>query len=270
MDFTFFDYKGVWRTKGFESDLFSTQHIVFIVLVFVLAPILSICLRKASREKISIALKALSIFAVLLEIIKITWESYFDITTGQGFNWGGLLPIYTCSLYIYTLVLAAWTHGKVRDVSLSFLCTIGLLFGGIGTVYCNGLNYYPFWTFGAFYSLFFHSAMFATGLYLLISGYKKPTWNMIPQSFIPVCLLSLVAIPVNYCLGCDYMLLYSAGSVPVYEDLAAFLASKGLRWIFTCIMLLTHIPLAALVTTVAKGIDAVCELIKKAIRKKEQ
>lgn len=260
MKYHFFDYK--WNIPGFQSDLFSTQHLIYIVLVFVLAPILACCLRKISREKIERLLKILAIATIVLEITKVSWESYYDITTGRGFNWEGLLPIYSCSLYIYTLFCAAFFKGRVKETALAFLSTIGMLFGGIGVIYCNGLNYYPFWTFGAFYSLYFHSAMFCTGLFLLISGYQKPSFRMVPLSFIPILLLSLVAIPVNYALGADYMSLYSGSSIPLYEDLAAFLASHGLRPIYTAIMLLTHLPLAALVVSVSSAIAWLCARVK--------
>lgn len=254
MDCTFFRYKGYFRGLGFDSDLFGTTHIVFIVLAYVLTFLLSYLFRKAKHNRIDIGLKILSIVSVVFEVTKITWESYFDIKTGAGFNWGGLLPIYTCSLFIYTLVLAAWTRGKVRDYCLSFLGTIGLLYGAIGVVYCNGLNFYPFWTFGAFYSLFFHTAMFATGVFLLVTGYKKLNWIDSLRAMAPILLLALVAIPVNHFLHSDYMLIYSGSGVPLYEDLAAWLASKGLRFVYTIIMLLTHIPLALVVIAVYKGI----------------
>lgn len=248
---SFFDYK--YAFEGFTSDLFSPSHIVFIILVYLLSFTVSYLLRNAKREKITVFLKVLSIIMVIHEVSKISWESYYDITTGRGFNKEGLLPVYTCSLFIYTLLAAAWGRGRARECSLSFITTIGLLYGAIGVVYCNGLNFYPFWTFGAFYSLLFHSTMFATGVFLLVTGYKKLEWKDVFRGFIPIVLLALIAIPINYTYGADYMLLYSGGGVPFYEDLAARLAEKNLRFVYTWIMLLTHLPLAAIVVAIYKA-----------------
>lgn len=265
--YNFFDYK--YNIEGFDSDLFSLPHIVYIFSVYIFGFAFSYLFRNAKRERISFALKLLSILAVLLEVSKITWESYYDVTTGQGFNYGGILPLYTCSLFIYTLLGAAWGRGKLREYCLSFLTTIGLLYGAIGVVYCNGLNYYPFWTFGAFYSLFFHSAMFVTGVFLLVSGYRKLEWSDCLRAMVPILALAALAIPFNYIYNsafnsnADYMLLYSGGGVPIYEDLSEKLAQKGLRFIYTIIMLLTHIPLAALVVGAYK-------LIAKASAQKEK
>ena len=248
--YSFFDYK--YNIEGFDSDLFSPMHIVYIILVYLLGFALSYFFRNTKHQSISRGLKVLSLIMPILEISKIAWESYYDITTGQGFNYGGILPLYTCSLFMYALIGAAWGRGRLREYCLSFITTVSLLYGAVGVVYCNGLNYYPFWTFGAFYSLFFHSAMFVTGVFLLVSGYKRLEWADCLRAMIPILALAVIAVPFNYVYNhlansnADYMLLYSGGGVPIYQDLSEKLAQKGLRFVYTIIMLLTHIPLAAL------------------------
>ena len=253
MDYGFFDYK--YDISGFDSDLFSTPHLIYVALVYLLA--LSLCLLrpKADPGRIRSFLKLLFVISALLEIAKISWESYYDITTGRGFNKEGLLPLYTCSLFIFTLPFAAWGKGAARRAALAFLTTICPLYGAIGVVYCNGLNFYPFWTFGAFYSLYFHSTMFLTGVFLLCSGYHRLRWSDALWQMIPILLLCLVAIPVNHAFGSDYMMIYSGSGLPLYEELAASLAARGLRFVYTGIMILTHIPLAALVVGVYRLIS---------------
>lgn len=264
LNYSFFDYKH--NIEGFDSDMYSAPHIVYIALVYVLGVTASCLFRNAKRERITLALRILSVAAALFEVSKISWESYYDITTGHGFNYGGILPLYTCSIFIYTLLGAAWGRGKVREYCLSFLATVSLLYGAIGVIHCNGLNFYPFWTFGAFYSLFFHSAMFITGIYLLISGYKKLEWADCIRAFVPIALLALIAVPFNYIYNhkfnsnADYMLLYSGDGVPVYQDISEKLGERGIRFVYTILMLVTHIPLAALI---AGPYKLICALPKK-------
>ena len=255
MHYHFFDYK--YNISGFQSDLFSTPHLVYVGLVFMFSFLAARIFRNAGREGIGKWLKIQAVFTPILEVVKISWESYYDITTGQGFNAGGLLPLYTCSLLIYMLPLAAWGKGKARDCALAFLTTIGMLFGAVGVIYCNGLNFYPFWTFGAFYSLYFHTSMFLTGVVLLASGHVRPEWKNVPLSFIPVAVLAVIAVPADYILSTDYMLLYSGSGVPLYEDLAAWLAERGLRPVYTLIMLLTHLPLSALVVGICRAAERI-------------
>lgn len=264
MNYHFFDYK--YNIENFSSDLFSTPHIVFIILTFISVFVGSFLLRKINHDKISKFLKIFSIIFAVFEITKITWESYWDISTGRGFNVGGLIPVYTCSLFIYTMLLAAWSKKKiVKDCSLAFLTTIGLLSGAIGVIQCNGLNYYPFWTFGAFYSLFFHFSMLAVGVFLLFTGYKKLEWIDMIKAWIPMVILSFAAIPINYVFQADYMQIYSGSGVPLFSTLADKLASANLRWIFTIIMMLVYIPFAGIVVSVAK---LVYFIINKAKSKK--
>ncbi|MBQ8451919.1 MAG: YwaF family protein [Clostridia bacterium] len=249
--YKFFDYK--YNIENFSSDLFSTPHIIFIILSFLLVPTISILLRKANHKKIDKFLKVFSICIAVFEIVKIVWESYYDITTGRGFNIGGILPLYTCSLFIYCLLISAWCKNeKIRNSTLSFLTTISLLAGAIGIVQCNGLNWYPFWTFGAFYSMIFHLSMFGIGTFLLISGYKKLNWIDMIYAWIPMVILSLFATPVNYEHGADYMQIYEGSGVPVFSTLAQVLAANKLRFIYTFIMLLTYIPFAGIVVCISK------------------
>ena len=250
MNYGFFDYKH--DIPDFDSDLFSPQHIIYILLVYVLGIFVSYLLRNTKKERITVVLRCLAVFSTVFEATKITWESYYDVIRGYGFNWGGILPIYTCSLFIYTLYFAGWGRGKVKDTALAFLSTIGLLYGAVGVVYCNGLNFYPFWTFGAFDSLYFHSAMFIVGVFLLMTQYKTLNWPDVWRSCIPVALLSLVAIPVNYALGSDYMMIYSGSGVPIYEDIAAYLGERGLRFLYTILMMVTHLPLSAAIVGIYK------------------
>lgn len=250
MNYKFFDYK--FNIEGFSSDLFGTQHLVFIALSFILVPLVCFLLRKTSHKKIDVFLKIFAIVITLLEITKMTWESYYDITIGDGFNFMGILPLYTCSLLIYTTWFAAYGKGKVKDYALAYLTTVNLLSGGIGIVYCNGLNWYPFWTFGAFYSMFFHLSMFAVGMFLLFTGYKKLGWADMLKAWVPMLILAVIAIPVNYELSADYMQIYEGSGIPFYNTLAANLAAQKLRWVFTEIMLLTYIPLAGVAVCAAK------------------
>ena len=253
MNYSFFDYK--YNIENFSSDLFSIPHIIFIILAFIAVPTVSILLRKVNHKRIEKFLKIFSICILVLEITKIIWESYWDISTGRGFNKGGILPLYTCSLFIYTMLFAAWGKGKAKDYSLAFITTISLISGAIGVVQCNGLNYYPFWTFGAFYSMFFHLSMFATGVFLLFTGYRKLQWIDMIKAWIPMAILSIIASPVNYEYGADYMQIYEGSGIPLFSTLADILAAADVRFIFTIIMLVTYIPLSAVIIAPLKLIE---------------
>lgn len=261
LNYGFFDYK--YNIPDFGSDLFSVAHIVYIVLATVCVIALGVLLRNARRERVELFLKIFSFVLLFFEITKITWESYYDITTGRGLNVEGLLPLYTCSLFIYTVFLSAWGGGKVKEYSLKFVATISMLSGFIGVIYCNGLNFYPFFTFGAFYSLFFHTSMFATGFILLATGYVRLSWRDIYRGWIPMVAMSIVAVPVNYALKVDYMQIYEGSGVPLMSKLAPALAEIGLRPLFTYIMLASYMLLSTVVVAIAKLVEHIAAKNKK-------
>lgn len=260
MNYHFFDYK--YNIQGFTSDMFSIPHIIFIALSLVGVPIACYFLRKADHKKIDLFLKIFSICFLAFEIIKVAWESYYDISTGRGFNKEGLIPVYTCSIFIYTMLCAGWGKGKIKDCSLAFLTTIGLVSGIIGIVYCRGLAYYPFWTFGGFYSLLFHFSMYAVGMFLLFTRYKTLGLKDMIRGWFPLLLMSFISTPINYTYGADYMQTYNAGGVPLLSNFADLLAAHNLRWLFTIIMIALYIPMAGAVVGLTKLVYLATDKIK--------
>ena len=105
--------------------------------------------------------------------------------------------------------------------------------------------------------------MFAVGMFLLFTRYKKLEWKDMVYAWIPILLLSFIATPVNYQYGADYMQTYSAGGVPLLSTLADKLAAVELRYLFTIFMILLYIPFAAIVIGVYKLIVLIIRKTKK-------
>lgn len=262
MEYNFFDYKHF--IKGYHGeDFFGPTHIVAMVILTILIVALLIIFRKAKTSSVDKYLKILSIIVPIIEIIKITWESYYDIKLGYGFNWTGLLPLYTCSLFIYTLPLAAWTKGKVKDMAVCWLATIGI-FGGLTNFYLTQILYtYPFWTYATFMSLYFHFMMVFTGLFIVVTRYKKFKFFDIIRAWIPLAIFSILVIPVCYVLKADYMLYYYGNGAPVLPQISNFFASHNLRFIYTLIVLFGYMLIAGIFVCIYKFIDFLILKFKK-------
>ena len=262
MNYNFFDYKGF--IEGYKGeDFFGLTHIIFMVIATLSIVLICILCRNLKKEKMDIYLKVLSILIPVLEIIKISWETYWDIKFGYGFNKTGLLPLYTCSMFIYTLPLAAWCKGKVQDCAICWLATIGI-FGGLTNFYLTQiLHTYPFFTYASFMSLLFHFLMVLTGLLIVVSRYKKFTWIDGVKGWIPLAIFSIIVIPVDYILKADYMLYYYGNGAPILPDLANALGDMGLRFIFTIIMFFGYLLIAYLFVSIYIGIGKLVQIIQK-------
>lgn len=248
--YTFFIYKT--SLNGYRGeDFFGGYHIAFMALALVAVVALALRCRRWPKQRVRRFLIVLSVLLPLLEVVKIGWETYWDLSNGTGFNWVGVLPLYTCSLMMYVLPPAVWGHGKVQEACLGFLSTL-CIFSGLTNFFMPPiLNVYPFFTFAVFLSLNYHFLMVLTGVLLLVTGYYRPTRpRQALLAWTPVVCLSAVAIPANLLIqrlvdcgggpGPDYMLyLYGAGA-PLLPQLADFFRSLGMPVIYGLLVMLLY------------------------------
>lgn len=277
MSYSFFDYKNFIIIDGEKyhgQDFFSLTHIIFMVIATIALILLCIFLRKTSRKKVEIYLKVLAIAVPIIEVVKIVWESYWDITVGGGFDFSGLLPIYTCSMFIYVLPIAAFARGKVKQYSVSWLGTI-CIFAGFTNFYLTQiLHTYPFWTYATFISLYFHFLMSFTGIFLLVTGYFKPKWIDIIRGYVPILIFSVLVIPTNYYLTSlgyepDYMLYMWGNGAPILPIWAKFFSENGLHFIYTLIVVVGYLILSALMVCVEKGVISLAGKLKSQLNKNQ-
>ena len=273
-----FKYGGFFTYKAFlegynGQDYMGVGQFVFLGVATLAIILGSIFLRKASHKRIDVLLKILAVAIPFFDLLKITVESHYDITGGNGFNFSGLIPIYTCSIFVYALPIAAFGKGRAREYSLSFITTLGIFAGLTNFLMAPILNTYPFFNFHTFVSLNLHFWMVFVGIYLIASGYYVPHWADIFRGMVPLTILSVVAIPVDYALSAhygwsvDYMLYSSGTGAPILPELASALASRGLRPIFTLMIFIMYIVIAAIIVSIVR---LVCFLRGKTKRRFEK
>ena len=256
----FFKYKDDFI--GFTPDTYGPAHIVLLIVTFsFMIAMMFFFFRKKDNEWMTKFLKVMSIIVFVNEATYITWEAIECNMHGHAFNFDTSLPLYTCSLFIYCLIPAAWAKGKVQESCLAFLTTIGIFAGATGVFTVNGFKSFPIFTYGALYSYFFHYSMLFIGIAILVSKYYTVSIKSAFLSFIPILILSIIVIPVNYALKGDYMLLYAGIGAPLMPSLAEYFASLHLRGIYTVIMLISYIPIALLVVGIDKGVGYLFNLL---------
>lgn len=262
--YSFFDYKT--SIEGYAGqDFLGLYHILFILVGAAAVALLCYRFRRCRRETIRRYLGVLFVVLFLLEIVKILWEAHWDLSTGGSFNWTGTLPLYTCTLLVYTLPFAVWGKGKARDCALCFLTTLGIFSGATNFFVPPVLNLYPFFTFGTFLSLNYHFLMVFTGVLLLVTGYFRPIHpGDARRGWVPVICLSAIVIPANFLLsryvcpnavpGPDYMLYQYGYGAPFLPQLADFFRSHGLILLYSLLVLLLYGGITALMAWLCRRI----------------
>ena len=181
--YNFFINKYKLRELGYDgSDKLSVKQFIVMGSIFIFLIVISILLRKAKKDKLYLIYKILAIVMPVLEVIKITFETHYDLLNGQPFNWGGIMPFYTCSMLLYFLPFVAWGKGKMKEWSMAFFSTIGLVAGLSNFVYLSAAGFYPILTFGCMHSILYHSAVVCTygganGMMVVFGGRKKSGQN---------------------------------------------------------------------------------------------
>ena len=273
LSYGFFDDKYTLRNNGYDgADKLSPKQFIVMGIIFVAIIIISILLRKVRKEKVFTIYKVLAIVMPLLEIAKISFETYFDLKNGQPFNTGGILPFYTCSMLMYFLPFVAWGKGKMSRFSMAFFSTIGMAAGLSNFIYLSAAGWYPLFTFGCMHSISYHSVIVFVGISLLVTGIYTPSIKSIYEGMIPVLIFGLLVIPINFIIKTytadtwvDYMLLMDAnGFVPVISD---FFKNNHIQLLFSFFMLFIIYPIGtALMTFIDMGIAGVVNLLKKKSR----
>lgn len=246
MDYNFFDYKYNIVYNG--EDFFGPLHIAYIITSIIVIIFLTNRLRKKDKKIIDKILLYSAIFLTIEEITKISWESYWDINTGHGFNVGGILPLETCSIFMYCLWTAVLRKGRVRNNALTWMSSIGIVGGISYIIFANVLKWYPFFTYGAFHSLIFHFMMVFIGVLIVWSGYCRFEKQDIFYGFIPQLMVASVVVPLDYIFNWDYMLLHYAGGVPIIETVGKILATKGMPFLTTILMLIVYFISGGIIT----------------------
>lgn len=191
------------------GTLFTPLH--FIVAACWVALIVAACvlLRKKGERTLQRVFTVLWISVFVLEIVKITWETCCAETV--NFEWGGVLPLYPCSIFLYAMPFAIWGKGKVRCAACGYVCSLGLLGGAINFVYpANILSNYSCISFAGFHTMFYHGVLVLCAVLMLLSGYHSYTGvtkaRQLLLPAIPALAVSVVANLVNFSpIGSDYM-----------------------------------------------------------------
>lgn len=205
----FFTHKDFLGGLNLPGRLFSPLHLIF--SAFLLALIIHSAFRiaKKSENKQRKLLLTLWALFVILEIVKTLYEAFLGKSV--RFEVGGVLPLYPCSVYLYTLPFCFSKNRRVRLAACGYLFTVGFLGAAINFVYpANVLSNYSCISFMGFHTLFFHGTMLFSMLVMLFSGYHRYNGVEKPWEFIlpamPMLIMSIPANIINFSpIGSDYM-----------------------------------------------------------------
>ena len=237
-NYNFFEYK--YNIVGYNGqDYGSFAQYLYLIISIILLITLLMLLRKSSKEKVLKIIRYTGIFLVLFYIGKTTWESVYDIKLTGRFN-TGLLPFDTCSIIMYASLIAGFSKSKLKKYAECWLCTGGVI-GGIATMlFLTAFKYYPFLSFGAFYSMIWHFLMVFIGLLILVTKYIDINYSTIINGYLFHLFFSLIIIPIDFIYNYDFMLYLNLGGIPFFEDIATKFTELNMQILNPILMLILY------------------------------
>ncbi|MBQ5793926.1 MAG: YwaF family protein [Clostridia bacterium] len=191
------------------GTLFSPLHFILSALLLALIIFLAIKLRGCSRRTVRNLMAVLWAIMVVWEVVKIVWE-----TVGGheiALEWGGVLPLYPCSIFLYAMPFALWGNEYMQKAACGYLSTLGLIGASINFFYpITVLPNYSILSFAGAHTMLFHGVMMFCFILMQTTGYHRYThlhkpWELILPA-IPTLIMSIPANIVNYSpIGSDYM-----------------------------------------------------------------
>ena len=236
--YSFFDYK--YNIEGYNGqDFGSIAQYIYLFSAILLMILLLIIFKKSSKEKVITITKIITFFLLILDIVKVAWESYYDIKQTGSFN-TGLLPFDTCSMIIPAGLLVILAKGKIKEYSKCWIATASIVGGIANMLFLNALKYYPFLTFGAFYSMIWHFLMVFIGLLYIVNNFVDIKYKTIIKGFIFHFIISLIIIPIDIIFNFDFMMYINLGGIPIFENVASYLTSINLGFLNPIMMLILY------------------------------
>ena len=209
----FFGFGGYARPA---EGYFSWQHILFVTILMALMVGFAVFFGRRNRNKsdkeknkvliaIAIAIDSFELFKIVLLCFR----------SGDPFDWIYTLPFFLCSLQLFTIPLAAFAKGRVREAALDFVLIFGILGAVLGT-YLAGNNYssYPVLSFDNVVSGITHSLSGLASIYIAVSGMISMKKKNIPITLGILTAACVVAYITNHIVDYNYMFLMRGDGTP--------------------------------------------------------
>lgn len=208
----FFGIDGFERTP---EGAWSWQHILFVSLMLVAMVALAVYFGIKNRDKDFATKNKVLIWAAILidgfELIKIFVNCYADGIAALRI----MLPLFLCSIQLIAIPMAAFCKGRLKEASLDFVLTFGILGAVFGTVGATqNYNAYPVLSMPNVVSAITHCISGFASLYILISKMESMKKENVWITLTILGGFAVAALIANLTLDYNYMFLMNHDGTP--------------------------------------------------------
>lgn len=187
--------------KQTACGMWSPTYIIALTIVITLIVVGLIFSSKMSSKGVHIVLIVMALFSGLTEIGKMIF-----VGVTYGIKEVEFLPLYFCSLFIYSTIFACFKNKILQTTGLSFLFFGGIIGATAFFIYPNAcIPNYPIYHYMCLRTMLFHGSMIYTGILIVITGYYKPNIKHFINYVIALAIVCILAYIINVTTGSDLM-----------------------------------------------------------------
>lgn len=189
----FLSKPGVYKPCG----LFNFKHLILILLTIAGISMAVKHTKSNKKEDLRKIIRNLTVIVWILEILKIV----FIFSIGEGRNFNRVIPLYYCSLLLYTGFLSSVGKGVIERTANVFLATGGILAGIVFILYpSTSLPEFPMFHFMSLHSFFFHGVMIYLGIIINKFKYielKMSDFKYYASLILVICILAYIVNSID-------------------------------------------------------------------------
>lgn len=213
------EFFGVGGYQRVPEGAWSWQHLLFVSSLMAVMIGLAVFLGLRLRKKDDAAKNRVMIFTAItllcVEAFKYISFGVKGHLEGEYDWWTRELPLFLCSIQLFTIPLAGFSRGRVKEASMDFVMIFGILGAVLGTFGATQ-NYdaYPVISFNNVVSGLTHSIAGFASLYIMISGLGRLRWKNLWITCTILFAVCAMALTANELLDYNYMFLRSHDGTP--------------------------------------------------------
>ena len=189
------------RDKATACGMWSGTYIIALAITLTLAVTAIYLSRKMKERGVRRLLLASSVFTISTEIVKMVF-----VGVTYGIEEVEFIPLYFCSLFMYSTVLALTKRDALRNTGLAFLFFGGII-GAVGFFsYPDAcIPNYPIYHFMCLRTMIFHGLMIYVGFTVVLTGYYKPSVRHFKNYLAAMCIVGIGAYIYNLIFDTNLM-----------------------------------------------------------------
>ena len=207
------------KDKSTACGMWSPTYIIALCITLCLIVLALVLTRKITKKQVKYLLIGSSIFTISTEIIKMVF-----VGVTYGISEVEFIPLYFCSLFMYSTVLATLKCESLRNTGLSFLFFGGIIGAVAFFIHPSAcIPNYPIYHFMCLRTMLFHGLMIYVGITVVKSGYYKPNIKHFKNYLIALSIVGIGAYVHNCLLNTNLMYISKPLGIKLSKDIYALI-----------------------------------------------